>query len=145
MSIFKPRESIAETIARSDAARTAVEMQRKVADEAKLAEWIAEDEGDRVLARHYVAPVTVEHGQSGPFLVCGKVELALRFVESITVPTPGHRPFMMPMMYIGTYPERGRASICITMQSGQKHSVDCSRWHVDMLLAALQSAWRANR
>lgn len=109
----------------------------------KISAWLVEDEAERVAARDYVAPVTVEQAQSGPFLLCDKLDMPLQCIEGINVIDPGMGPHQGWAM--SPYAARGWAEIGVTMISGQKYRVQCSRWHVDFLFTALRNAWRTHR
>lgn len=119
------------------------------------------DEKDRVAAQSFRPSGFIKSYSSGKFLCYGEFEAPLRFVESIRVGAVGYKPQLhceMSMFGINPhasifssdyrteswfrYVEVGRASIKITMASGQAHSIGCSRHELDILFDALVKAWK---
>ena len=124
------------------------EHERKKAEaNAELAEYKEQDRQDSLDARFYVPPVAAKEYTAGSFLCCGNQEWPRRFIESIEANNQGCEPWLETSWFYHTTitPMRGRASVRLTMASGQKHYVECNRFQRDPRLDALRHAWKTGK
>ena len=114
--------------------------------ETELVEYKRQDRQEMEDARTYKPQVAIKDYPTGAFFCVDDREWPLRYVESIEVGDKGRPPETRYLMYSGRHAyEADRASIKVTMHSGQEHYISCNRFQLDPLLDAMRTVWKEGR
>ncbi len=137
----KEKPVVDETKTETYAEKKAREIREKGA--IAMEKYVEADRQEMVDARNYKPIVTVADYPSGKFFCVNDSEWPLRYVESIEVGYAGREPYWQYVSSSARAPfEAERATIKITMHSGQVHRIECNRHQLDPLLDAMKTAWK---
>ena len=129
-------------MSREDEAEKEAQATKKRENERILREATELDEQEKRDARSFIPNVRITNYLAGDFFCYDKVEVPVRFIESIKISSFGHVPFMSHAYMTSSYLKSGRAAIDIVKSSGKVEQISCSRHEVDILHEALNKVWK---
>lgn len=110
-------------------------------------QFLQSDQNDVDSAREFQVNTIIEQWAAGAMLKLSETFVPVRGIESILISDRGDGPRAQLVhrgiwhIPVEAFPKRP-ARITITMCSGNKHKMICTRHHVEIIHAALLNAWK---